>query len=329
MADFFLNTLLDENSNISSEDSVSSKNNNNKNNESNTVNIGATTSVNTIHNINNNNNNNSNSTDNNNNSSDGDSNEYSSTAAAAIKILSTDTLDEILLDTISPAARTMDYNTSPNSNNSNILPEQQQGEQQKRGREKGDDCIDGPVNNDNEQCDCLTDHGANVGDQPDATAATSAAGTSIYPSPASLRQNIYGPVGPPYEVNLASQSRSRRYSSRTHHPHHRLSAAFSPSARLYGLDSMMEADDRLRTFDTIRDKMWFYKHDILSLVKAGFFANNYEDSVRCFSCNLILFHWQLGEDPIAQHCLHARFCPYMRVLVGGTYIESIRRQFNQ
>jgi hypothetical protein len=226
-------------------------------------------------------------------------------------------------------ARVMDFANNTASNSNTNLPQQQQQTAETEEDGGGTDCIDKPLNeNSNEQCDCLhaSDPASATGRDISDAASTSRTHTSLPPL-----YNQYRHLAPAYTVNLSNQSHEsrRKYSPKSHHPQHRLSSIFSPSARLYGLDSMMEADDRLKSFDRVHDKTWFFHNDILALVRAGFYSNGFEDSVRCFSCNLVLFHWQIGEDPIQQHAIHTRYCPYMRVLVGQRYINSVKKHYDE
>lgn len=63
------------------------------------------------------------------------------------------------------------------------------------------------------------------------------------------------------------------------------------------------------------------------LSEAGFFYTGVGDRVRCFSCGGGLKDWDECDDPWEQHALWLSNCPYLRLIKGKSYIDSVIRKY--
>lgn len=49
----------------------------------------------------------------------------------------------------------------------------------------------------------------------------------------------------------------------------------------------------------------------IELAEAGFYYMGFDDNVKCFSCDLILSEWNIGDDPMDEHLKHSTKCEYI------------------
>jgi hypothetical protein len=49
----------------------------------------------------------------------------------------------------------------------------------------------------------------------------------------------------------------------------------------------------------------------IELAEAGFYYMGFGDNVKCFSCDLILSEWDIGDDPMDEHMMHSKKCEYI------------------
>ena len=63
------------------------------------------------------------------------------------------------------------------------------------------------------------------------------------------------------------------------------------------------------------------------LAKAGFYYNGVVDEVTCFFCNGGLSDWQQNDVPIEEHVRWFPKCPYVRQLMGMSFLEAMKEKF--
>ena len=60
-----------------------------------------------------------------------------------------------------------------------------------------------------------------------------------------------------------------------------------------------------------------------SLAKAGFYYSGTDDNVMCFWCGLGLNHWEVTDDPIAEHVRYAPRCTWLLRLLGRQRVKYL------
>jgi hypothetical protein len=63
------------------------------------------------------------------------------------------------------------------------------------------------------------------------------------------------------------------------------------------------------------------------LAKAGLYYNGVADEVKCFFCNGGLSNWQQNDVPIEEHVRWYPKCPYVRQLMGMSFLEAMKEKF--
>ena len=81
-------------------------------------------------------------------------------------------------------------------------------------------------------------------------------------------------------------------------------------------------ENRLKSFENWPQNT--SQHPI-DLSASGFFYENREDEVCCFSCGLKLKSWKSKGDPWEEHAKHSMMCPYLRSQKGSEFVERAHK----
>lgn len=84
-------------------------------------------------------------------------------------------------------------------------------------------------------------------------------------------------------------------------------------------------DSRMETF-----KKWpkcFAKYYTDQLSEAGFFYTGISDRIECFFCGVRLSNWNDSDNPLEQHIVWSRNCPFLKMTKGTIYIQQAREKF--
>ena len=85
---------------------------------------------------------------------------------------------------------------------------------------------------------------------------------------------------------------------------------------LFKTPNMMMFDNRLMTYH-----LWSPKHPIdkHSLSHAGFYYTNEGDSVKCFSCGIIVSQWCMTDNALNEHRKWSPNCIFLKI-IGDTML---------
>ncbi|XP_053404140.1 uncharacterized protein LOC128558542 [Mercenaria mercenaria] len=78
--------------------------------------------------------------------------------------------------------------------------------------------------------------------------------------------------------------------------------------------------ERLKSFNRWKRETIVKTFD---LAIAGFYYTGHEDSVKCFCCNKILGHWEVGDVPWLEHAKHSPDCSYVKQNLSPNLIQAV------
>lgn len=84
-------------------------------------------------------------------------------------------------------------------------------------------------------------------------------------------------------------------------------------------------DSRLKTF-----KNWpkcYAKYYTENLCDAGFFYTEIADKIECFFCGVRLSNWNDSDNPLEQHMIWSKNCPFLKMTKGTLCIQQTREKF--
>src|SRR5882757_10282924 len=64
---------------------------------------------------------------------------------------------------------------------------------------------------------------------------------------------------------------------------------------------------------------------IKELAKCGLFYFGIADLVKCFFCNIGLYHWEIGDDPWVEHAKYAPDCAFVKTNKSRVFIDYCKQ----